>query len=408
MAKLAAAEQEVLALRAQGGDRQALATLLETNTGYLHQQVKRYGCRALKDDPALYEDLLQEARLGLVRAVLGPERQVPGRPLARFEPGHGASLLTYAAPWIKVYIQRVTLRQPILNLASTVERRAAMYKPDEQVDPTFANMRRTPLSLDAPLADGMCALDLLEDATPSVESRYAAAEAEALGGTSAERLRSLLSCLTERERLIVESRYLGQLTLTNLGVGLGLSRERVRQVELEALKKLLAKSGSKLSLRAFKQAWQASGHMLGRAAANANADVPVRLVVDNTEVEMAKSTETIAGILGRLTLLKKAQADLEAELRERRNEVAQELAEVDHVLAELRPAEPADVQAGSVAERVLRAVEAAAGEVTTKTVAEVSGTTGNYAAIVLGRLAQKGKIQRRPRGTYAKLEVPRG
>jgi len=385
-----------------------LATLLETNTGYLHQQVKRYGCRALKDDPALYEDLLQEARLGLVRAVLGPERQVPGRPLARFEPGHGASLLTYAAPWIKVYIQRVTLRQPILNLASTVERRAAMYKPDEQVDPTFANMRRTPLSLDAPLADGMCALDLLEDATPSVESRYAAAEAEALGGTSAERLRSLLSCLTERERLIVESRYLGQLTLTNLGVGLGLSRERVRQVELEALKKLLAKSGSKLSLRAFKQAWQASGHMLGRAAANANADVPVRLVVDNTEVEMAKSTETIAGILGRLTLLKKAQADLEAELRERRNEVAQELAEVDHVLAELRPAEPADVQAGSVAERVLRAVEAAAGEVTTKTVAEVSGTTGNYAAIVLGRLAQKGKIQRRPRGTYAKLEVPRG
>jgi RNA polymerase primary sigma factor len=197
------------------------------------------------------EDLIQEGNLGLLRAV------------EKFDARRGNAFASYAVWWIREAVRRAlaqqarTIRMPTHVLARRQElaRVARRLGGELGREPSLRELAeatglelgtlgelwqllREPLSLDAPRGDDTTATlsdGIADDAALDADEGAAARQ-------SAERVRELLDSLSARERRVLELRFgLGEAdeqTLEEIGRSLGLTRERVRQIVVEALGKL--------------------------------------------------------------------------------------------------------------------------------------------------------------------------
>jgi RNA polymerase sigma factor (sigma-70 family) len=258
---LAAAEQrrsdpatvERLAVAAQAGDAQAREQLIEQLLPLVSSLARSYRVDGLD-----HRDLVQEGVVGVLRA------------LRRYDPARGTPFRAWAGWWVRQALQeaRSDFIRP-LRLPRHALRQLAQLKAEheriyarEQRDAGLAELAsRTgvelgqaeallridtrPRSLDEPVEGPEGELGtlgtLLED--PLAASDYE----EVLDALAGEQLRALLSHLTEREREIVDARFgfgRPRERLAEIGDRLGLSAERVRQLEERALAKLRHEAGA--------------------------------------------------------------------------------------------------------------------------------------------------------------------
>ncbi len=243
---LTAQEEVDLARRIKKGDKAARDKMINSNLRLVISIAKRY----INLGIAL-SDLIEEGNIGLMRGV------------DKFDPEKGFRFSTYAAWWIKQGISRgiidqgkmirvpVYLNEEIIKYRKTVEklthvlkRRPAVAEIAKRMKVSVEKVRDLDgaitkmSSLDAPLGedgDGKMK-DIIEDES------LAAPDMEVELFFTKERARSILESLEERERTIVEMRF-GlsdgeQYTLSHIAKKLGISRERVRQIEELTIKKL--------------------------------------------------------------------------------------------------------------------------------------------------------------------------
>jgi RNA polymerase primary sigma factor len=240
-------EERELARRKDEGDELAKAKLIESNLRLVMSITRNYTKAGV---PLL--DLIQEGNLGLIRAV------------EKFDYKMGFKLSTYATWWIRQAITRAladqgrTIRLPV-HVAEQVRRlmrsrRQLAQKlnrepttPELAKDSGFTEQRvqelldlvEDPVSLETPVGDGESVYsDLIEDVN-----------AEAPDETTATKLRHVelahaLTHLNPRMRMVLERRFglEGEKpeTLEEVGASLGITRERVRQLESRALRELRA------------------------------------------------------------------------------------------------------------------------------------------------------------------------
>jgi len=253
---LSASEELALARRVTTGDFSARQKMIESNLRLVVSIAKHYLNRGIP-----LSDLIEEGNLGLIHA------------LEKFDPERGFRFSTYATWWIRQNIERAimnqsrTIRLPVhvvkeLNLVlralrhleSSGERlphRGAeevarlIDKPVEEVRKILALNDYT-ASLDAPLdidADLSMADAIADDINDGPEDHFLHAEVGL-------RVAEWVAQLSEKQRYVVERRYglngCEVTTLEHLSADLSLTRERVRQIQLEALGKLrkqLAREG---------------------------------------------------------------------------------------------------------------------------------------------------------------------
>ena len=222
-------EEQVLAGRVLAGDREAEHRMIEANLRLVFAIARRYRNRGLP-----LPDLMAEGNLGLLRAV------------RKFRPDKGTRFSTYATWWIRQAVGRALanqariIRLPVhveLLLGRSVKERKRLTR-ELGRPPSLEEVAR---SLEIP-PEQLAELEEIRDVVPD----SAAPPPRPLGALLRDRLdlTGLLDDLTERERTVIRLRFglSGEepLTLEAVGRRLGLSRERVRQIEGAGLKKLRA------------------------------------------------------------------------------------------------------------------------------------------------------------------------
>ena len=243
---LTAAQEIALAKRVERGDLPAKQALIEANLRLVVSIAKRYTGRGM-----LLLDLIQEGNLGLMRAV------------EKFDWRRGCRLSTYATWWIRQAIvrgitdQARTIRVPAhmietINRLVGVQRQLAQeLERDPRTDEIARRMELTParvaeivrfaerpVSLETPL--GAAGEASIGDVIADDERRRPQASLDA--ALQVADLRRMVASLPERERAVLELRYglAGRepMTLDEIGLEFGVTRERIRQVESRALRRL--------------------------------------------------------------------------------------------------------------------------------------------------------------------------
>ena len=245
--KLLTPEEEIqLAHRIKNGDVEARSLMIRANLRLVVKIAHDYEGFGL---PLL--DLISEGNIGLMKAV------------ERFDPAKGSKLSTYGAWWIKQAIKRAlanqskTIRLPVHLVDKISKMRRSALKLQEELgrepndeelaeelglSPTRVNLLRSaaarPASLDAPMGedDSNSYGEIVED--EKTETPYEELE----GKTLILMLQDMVQELEERESTILRYRFGldgGQeRTLEDVGARFGVTRERVRQIQIEALSKL--------------------------------------------------------------------------------------------------------------------------------------------------------------------------
>jgi RNA polymerase sigma-32 factor len=243
-------EENSLALRYRDyEDECAGETLITANLRFVIKVAlgyRNYGVKLM--------DLIQEGNIGLIKAV------------ERFDPDKGYRLISYAIWWIKAYIQNFIIRSwSLVKMGTTQAQRKLFYRisdlpefrdlddhhenvcrlaekinvtEDEVID-MAARLRAHDFSLDDVISDTSrdSFADTLRDESPDQETTLAELQEQMDLKIWAD---NALNTLNSREKYIVEQRLLSDapLTLKELGKHFGITRERARQIERAALKKL--------------------------------------------------------------------------------------------------------------------------------------------------------------------------
>lgn len=222
-------------------------------------EYKSYGVKLL--------DLIQEGNIGLMMAV------------KKFDPYKGNRFISYAIWWIRAYIQNFIIKTwSLVKIGTTQAQKKLFYKigkvrkaletgrenekkyellakdldvAKEHIIEMEQRMAARDLSLDAPFDEKkeLTHLDLLQEESLNQEERLAQEQERDFREREVQKA---LKRLNEKETFIIKNRIMSDepLTLQEIGSQLKLSRERVRQIESEALKKLKREIGSSLQLQA--------------------------------------------------------------------------------------------------------------------------------------------------------------
>lgn len=243
-------------------DIEAAQKLITSNLRFVVKvafEYKSYGVKLL--------DLIQEGNIGLMMAV------------KKFDPYKGYRFISYAIWWIRAYIQNfITKTWSLVKIGTTQAQKKLFYKigkirkalesngEDEKKYELLAQdldvakediiemeqrMAARDLSLDAPFDEGqeLTHLDLLKEESLNQEEVFAQDEEKKI---REHEVQNAMKRLNEKEVYVIKNRIMADepLTLQQIGDHLKLSRERVRQIESEALKKLKKEFSTRLELQA--------------------------------------------------------------------------------------------------------------------------------------------------------------
>ena len=242
-------EETSLAERQQNGDLEAAKRLILSHLRVVVSIARGYDGYGLNQ-----ADLIQEGNIGLMKAV------------KRFEPTRGARLFSFAVHWIKAEIHEFILRNwRLVRVATTKPQRKLFFnlrsmkqgfsalsdtearqiaddlgvKPEE-VREMETRMSGQDISLLAEdnEEEGFAPIDWLADTRSEPTKQL---EMQAYERLQREGIEQALQALDPRSRRIIEARWLaddGGLTLHDLAAEFGVSAERIRQIEVKALKKM--------------------------------------------------------------------------------------------------------------------------------------------------------------------------
>ncbi len=243
-------------------DIEAAQQLITSNLRFVVKVAFEYKSYGVK-----LQDLIQEGNIGLMMAV------------KKFNPYKGYRFISYAIWWIRAYIQNFIIKTwSLVKIGTTQAQKKLFYKigkvrkalesggADEKKYERLAKdldvakedivemeqrMSSRDLSLDAPFDEGqeLTHLELLREDSLNQEEAIAQEEEKKI---REREVQNAMKRLNEKEVYVIKNRIMSEepQTLQEIGDHLKLSRERVRQIESEALKKLKREFGTRLELQA--------------------------------------------------------------------------------------------------------------------------------------------------------------
>jgi RNA polymerase primary sigma factor len=238
-------QEKALGERIRKGDQDALQTLVQSNLKFVVSYVKKYRGMGLG-----LLDLIDEGNIGLIEAA------------KRFDPSRNVRFVSYAVWWIRqaiihaltMYSRITRIPQKLADQISQMKKKTAELKTDLGREPTRDETARAMgltetdiedleilaernVSLSDPINDDEMEVEdrLSDPASPSVEYQIIKASVQ-------QQIRETLGELDEKEALVIRLRFGLEddrpRTLQEIGQQLKLTRERIRQIEQKAMRKL--------------------------------------------------------------------------------------------------------------------------------------------------------------------------